>query len=567
MAINVTYRAGGAVVPTSTTTKNAVLLNSEIDGNFKSIKETIEGSSGASVIGLTPTGGIAATNVQAAIVELDTEKASKVDLASSGGAALVGYLPAGTGAVATDVQSKLRESVSVKDFGAVGDGVTDDTAAIQLAVDSAGTSGVYLPKGTYKVSDKINISAEGVTLVGAGRKATVIRQTDSTKDVFNVTGNYFTSRSLSVVYVSQGAAGKTAFDFNGAFYSCVSDVYVNKAGVGFKYSNSANSNQLNNFVVEDATTAGVWCFGTTANVIASNFQILNANHTLCADGCIRLENSVEGCNFVNGHTYGGATSLLTSATSLATGVSPLYNKFHAVYFDNAATGGLINNAGELDFVDCWWSARGNGLYIAAVDGVRFTGGGTFNCNQHGALIESAAGRIVFSNWMCRANSVETANTYDGILFSGTTGFVVSNCTITNSGVSLGGTQRHGIAITSACNNFSITGCNLIGNATSPLFDDTAGTTNKIIAGNLGYKTANRGVATVTVGQTVALITHGLSITPTAKDISVGFSGSPAASGVTSLWVTAITASTFQIVTNTAVTTSDLAVTWQVNALL
>lgn len=42
MAINVTYRANGAVVPTTTTTKNAALLNSEIDGNIKSIVESIE---------------------------------------------------------------------------------------------------------------------------------------------------------------------------------------------------------------------------------------------------------------------------------------------------------------------------------------------------------------------------------------------------------------------------------------------------------------------------------------------------------------------------------------------
>ena len=63
----------------------------------------------------------------------------------------VDFLQAGTGAVATDVQSKLMESVSVKDFGAVGDGVTDDTAAIQAALDS-GAGSVYFPVGSYITS-------------------------------------------------------------------------------------------------------------------------------------------------------------------------------------------------------------------------------------------------------------------------------------------------------------------------------------------------------------------------------------------------------------------------------
>ena len=60
------------------------------------------------------------------------------------------YTPSGTGAVATTVQTKLKESVSVKDFGAVGDGVTNDYAAFVAAYaalpDTGGT--IYFPATT-----------------------------------------------------------------------------------------------------------------------------------------------------------------------------------------------------------------------------------------------------------------------------------------------------------------------------------------------------------------------------------------------------------------------------------
>jgi hypothetical protein len=68
------------------------------------------------------------------------------------------YTPDGTGAVDTNVQAKLRERVSVKDFGATGDGVTDDTAAVQAALDSAGATRVLFPSGyTFKLVGEVTI--------------------------------------------------------------------------------------------------------------------------------------------------------------------------------------------------------------------------------------------------------------------------------------------------------------------------------------------------------------------------------------------------------------------------
>jgi hypothetical protein len=98
------------------------------------------------------------------------------------------YTPAGTGAVTTTVQAKLRESVSVKDFGAVGNGVSDDTAAIQLAVNS-GAKAVYFPAGTYNVSSTITVNIF-MTLHGDGELGSTVRTTSATANVFSITSIY-----------------------------------------------------------------------------------------------------------------------------------------------------------------------------------------------------------------------------------------------------------------------------------------------------------------------------------------------------------------------------------------
>jgi hypothetical protein len=97
----------------------------------------------------------------------------------------LGFTQAGTGAALRSLQSKLRDVVSVKDFGAVGDGVTDDTAEIQAAVTAAAGGTLYFPPGTYLVSGTtatgcVELPTTGIRLQGAGKYLTTIKMAAAT---------------------------------------------------------------------------------------------------------------------------------------------------------------------------------------------------------------------------------------------------------------------------------------------------------------------------------------------------------------------------------------------------
>jgi len=86
------------------------------------------------------------------------------DIAASGGSALIGFLQSGTGATARTVQSKLRDVISIKDFGAVGDNSTDDTTAIQAAINAAvaARKSLYIPAhnvgAAYKTTAPLTVT-------------------------------------------------------------------------------------------------------------------------------------------------------------------------------------------------------------------------------------------------------------------------------------------------------------------------------------------------------------------------------------------------------------------------
>jgi hypothetical protein len=83
------------------------------------------------------------------------------------------FTPSGAGGVQRTVENKLRDVVSVKDFGAVGNGVADDTAAIQAAIAATLTNRggvVFFPPGIYCFANTLSLSGanKGISLIGSG---------------------------------------------------------------------------------------------------------------------------------------------------------------------------------------------------------------------------------------------------------------------------------------------------------------------------------------------------------------------------------------------------------------
>ena len=111
------------------------------------------------------------------------------DLATLGG----GFTQAGAGAVQRTVENKLKDTVSVKDFGAVGNGVTDDTAAIQAAINAA--NNIYIPQGVYRVDSSIIINStynnpKALIMSGSTSLRRLTAYSAATGPVIELLGNY-----------------------------------------------------------------------------------------------------------------------------------------------------------------------------------------------------------------------------------------------------------------------------------------------------------------------------------------------------------------------------------------
>ena len=233
-------------------------------------------------------------------------------------ASLVTYNEGDTGAVTYTVQAKLRQYISVKDFGAVGNGVADDTAAIASAIAAANGKSLYFPSGTYKITaPQAFTNIDNTVFFGDKFSSIISVATIIDAWSFDNTCSNLTFDGLTFAGKSVGTEVKYALDIK-APRSLVQNCYFYDFNQGVKINdeNAVDCKVLNNQFtnIKGGTSGngyGVYNIGSRT-LISGNSFVSVGRHDIYLSG-----SSPQGSQFCT----------VTDNTSLSNGVEAiaLYN--------------------------------------------------------------------------------------------------------------------------------------------------------------------------------------------------------------------------------------------------
>lgn len=239
------------------------------------------------------------------------------------------FTQAGTSAVERTVQSKLQDIVSVKDFGATGNGVANDYASIQAAHDALPSDGgmIYFPRGVYSVGTKIRITKRNVRFIGENKYNTYIAPTVAVIDApIHVMGFAFELSDMCV-YSPAGVGGYCVWS-RGA-----GDLYIHDNVL----MNGGSNNTGYGIVLEDVNESLVFVPGAYRHRIERNFISNGGNYfnygvvtgANCTGGgmnaCTFAYNHIIASNGISIAVGGGNVmlgNLLQSATGGNSGARP-----------------------------------------------------------------------------------------------------------------------------------------------------------------------------------------------------------------------------------------------------
>lgn len=269
----------------------------------------------------------------------------------NGAMAQPSFTATGTGAITRTTTDKCNEQKSVKDFGAIGDGVADDTGAFQKAL--AASKFVFVPAGTYRITSTITL-ADGQTLAGVGDASEI--RTNMSITLIHIGGSYNQLNNIKLF------GGNVGIKFAGVNGPCVNNAVVDvstwQAQTGILLDGGTDTNKpvyWNNFTrvlvaqpfvngihlkrsgagdtpnANRFTQCRVYSLGATtsghgvyveAGSFNNSFTDFEANVNTTAQACVRCGSGSNKTIFVNLYTesHNGVPNVRLDAGSIETAI-------------------------------------------------------------------------------------------------------------------------------------------------------------------------------------------------------------------------------------------------------
>lgn len=418
------------------------------------------------------------------------------------------------GNTARTLQAIFGDHLSVKDFGAVGNGITNDTAAFQAAHDAlpAGGGAIFVPAGTYLIRPTITLT-KPIVIQGTGQHSAVLTTDQATGTLFSASGSGTQFRDLRITASVTRTAGEFIY-FPIASRAVVSRVYMTGYFIGIRISGGATCT-IEDCSMRDGAAggggAGILLDDATSQVNDAVIRHVTMDAPSGAQPSagiqIKAGSAVQitDCDIIH-HTD---CLLINPGNGQLVGSVWGLNSF----FDTANRGIIVlpsgtGNVQRLKFTNCWASSHtSNGI--------------TLNNTGSGVLTE-----VEFVNVTALLNGGAglslTAGCSDVTVLGGNFGGNTSHGILVNDGISefsiigarakdLGSTSGNGgrgILVSGTSHDFyTIAHNDLRGNTAGALLDQGTGT-NARVRDNLGHNPV--GASAITVGGSPFTYTAGHS---------------------------------------------------------
>jgi hypothetical protein len=299
----------------------------------------------------------------------------------------------------TNIHNKLWRDAKVNvksDYGATGDGSTDDTTAIQNAIDALSSGGtVFFPPGIYKITSTLTL-ADYITLEGTNQEASEILIAGNVWGITISGKEYISIRDLQIKANISCTGGITIASSSG-FIDMENLLIMGESNMtdGIKIDTSHWS-MLKNCRVRDQTGKSLWV------ISANNTHVYGGYYGVSAYA-LYLDTS-ESCLFSN-VDFAGATT---------TGVYAKGNLAGNVFLAPRIERGTAGAGTGMDLASCADLTVIGGTIVEYTTAVVAFGASTTNCFFRGTYIDNTSGNITF-------NATSYNNKFENCLLTDITG--------------------------------------------------------------------------------------------------------------------------------------------------